>query len=401
MPCPSGTGTAGCTAATRRPMRYSGTCGPGTLETMTSKAASRSAARAAKARPCRGSSASESVRPATGVACPAFFARAVRAAITPSAAAGSRSATGSDTTKNDRRLPSSDDASRTLTGHERLQVVVRLPAPAQRRAERDGGRGEQDVVHRRVLRPARLADRIQACVCEGDDAPPARSAIQRGARGGSQQVAQDATRLARIARAEAARRAGRGGQPRPGRQERRTPGTRAPRTPGRRRIRDRIGLGVEQQRRDLDRGDAVDERVVHLADERPAAARQAVDDAHPPQRSRGIQRRREQHARRCAQLALPAGRGERERADVVRDVERRVVLPAARARRERRRDETAAQLRHAVQARREVPAQPAERGRGPVEADRPPDVQRRAVRVEIEERTIEGTGEHGASLCGH
>ena len=368
---------------------------------MTSKAASRSAARAAKARPRRGSSASElgeagDRRRVTRVL------RARRAGG-DHAECGRRIALGDRQRHDEERQAVAELRRRLAHAHryERLQVVVRLPAPAQRRAERDGGRGEQDVVDRRVLRPARLADRIQACVCEGDDAPPARSAIQRGARGGSQQVAQDATRLARIARAEAARRAGRGGQPRPGRQQRRAPRTRAPRTPGRRRIGDRIGLGVEQQRRDLDRGDAVDERVVHLADERPAAARQAVDDAHPPQRSRGIQRRREQHARRGTQLALPAGRRERERADVVRDVERRVVLPAARARRERRRDEAAAQLRHAVQARGEVPAQPAERGRGPVEADRPPDVQRRAVRVEIEERTVEGTGEHGASLCGH
>ncbi len=138
-----------------------------------------------------------------------------------------------------------------------------------------------------------------------------------------------------------------------------------------------------------------------LSDERPAAARQAVDDAHPPQRPRGIQRRGEQHARRSTQLALAAGCGERERADVMGDVERRVVLPAARARGERRRDEPSAQLRYPVQARGEVPAQPAERGRGPIEADRPAHVQRRAVRVEIEERTIQGTGEHRASLRRH
>ena len=141
--------------------------------------------------------------------------------------------------------------------------------------------------------------------------------------------------------------------------------------------------------------------MVDLADERPAAAREAVDDAHPPQRPGGVQRRGEQHARRRTQLALTAGRRERERADVVRDVERRVVLPAARARGERRRDEPAAQLRHAIQARGEVPAQPAERGCGAVEANRPPHVQRRAVRVEVEERTIQGTGEHRASLRRH
>jgi hypothetical protein len=65
-------------------------------------------------------------------------------------------------------------------------------------------------------------------------------------------------------------------------------------------------LGGEEEHRDLDRGDAVDERVVGLADEREAAPH-AADEVQLPQRAAGIERAREQGAGESPQIG-PAAR---------------------------------------------------------------------------------------------
>ena len=151
------------------------------------------------------------------------------------------------------------------------------------------------------------------------------------------------------------------------------------RRPGRRRGLD----AVEQQQRDLDRRDPVDQRVVGLADDRPAAAGETVDARHAPQRALHVERPAEQPTRQRAQLAGAAGRGERHAVHVARDVEAGVVDPllalrrgggSGAARRAGRRCGAAARRR---------------RGR-PVELQRPADMQGRLGGLEVEKRSIQG-----------
>ena len=134
---------------------------------------------------------------------------------------------------------------------------------------------------------------------------------------------------------------------------------------------------VEQQHRHLDRGDAVDERVVGLAHDRPAAAAQPADEVHPPQRVAGVERRREQRARQLAQLARARGRRQRQRVHVARDVEAGVVDPMRVAEAEPRARDAPAEARHVLQAPLDVAAQRRQRGRAALDEDRPADVQRR------------------------
>jgi hypothetical protein len=58
--------------------------------------------------------------------------------------------------------------------------------------------------------------------------------------------------------------------------------------------------GVEEQHGDLDGGDAVDQRVMRLANDGPAPAAQAAHEVDPPQRVACIERLGEQ---RPGQLA--------------------------------------------------------------------------------------------------
>ena len=144
--------------------------------------------------------------------------------------------------------------------------------------------------------------------------------------------------------------------------------------------------GVEQQHRDLDGGDAVDERVVGLPDDGPAV-RQAAYEVDAPQRVVVIERVGEQLARELAQLAGAAGRRHRHRVDVAGDVEGAVVGPVRVA--EQRARHAPAEARHALQAGLEVAAQRGERRRASVDADRPADVQLGLLGLEVEERAVE------------
>ena len=51
----------------------------------------------------------------------------------------------------------------------------------------------------------------------------------------------------------------------------------------------RLGRRVQQHHADADGGDAVDERVVHLGQQRGAVALEAVDHVQLPQRPRAVQ----------------------------------------------------------------------------------------------------------------
>ena len=142
---------------------------------------------------------------------------------------------------------------------------------------------------------------------------------------------------------------------------------------------------VEEQHRHLDRRDPVDERVMGLAHDGPAAAAQAADQVHAPQRMGGVQRRRQQRPRQLAQLARPRGRRQRQGVHVARDVEAGVVGPVLVAQADARPRDAPAKARHVVQASLDVAAQRRQRGRTALDEDRPAHVQRRLGAVEVEE----------------
>ena len=147
--------------------------------------------------------------------------------------------------------------------------------------------------------------------------------------------------------------------------------------------------GVEQQHRHLDRGDAVDQRVVRLPDHRPAVGAQPADEVDAPQRVARVEWLREQRPGEIAQLARAGRRRKRHRVDVAGDVEARVVGPVRVAEAEPRAHDAPAEARHVLEAFLDVAAQRRQRRRAARDPDRPPDVQRRLRAVEIEEGGVE------------
>ena len=111
----------------------------------------------------------------------------------------------------------------------------------------------------------------------------------------------------------------------------------------------RVRLGVEQHRGEVDAGDAVDERVVGLGDQREAVALEALDEPRLPQRLGAVELLGVDARGERAQLLLRAGRGQRGVADVVLEVEARVVDPHRPARLDRRERELLAVARDEVQ----------------------------------------------------
>ena len=106
------------------------------------------------------------------------------------------------------------------------------------------------------------------------------------------------------------------------------PGSRVrlPRAPGVSERR-RVGGEVEQHRRQVDAGDAVDQRVVGLRDQREAVVLQSLDQPHLPQRLGAVELLGEDPRGQAPQLLPVARRGQRGVADVVLEVEVRVVDP--------------------------------------------------------------------------
>ena len=142
--------------------------------------------------------------------------------------------------------------------------------------------------------------------------------------------------------------------------------------------------------------------MVGLADQREAAVLQARDERHPPERAQRVQRVGEQDAGQVAQVRRARGRREAQRVDVARDVESRVVGPVRVAEPERGLHDAAAEAREPVEAGIDVAPQRRQARRRPGEPQRPPDVQRCAVGLEIEEGGVEraeavGFGGHGRS----
>ena len=88
-----------------------------------------------------------------------------------------------------------------------------------------------------------------------------------------------------------------------------------------------VGTRVEEQRRDVDAGDAVDERVVRLLDQRDVAVFETFDEPDLPQRTFAVEELL-LHARRERDQLLPRARlRQRGVPHVVRHVEAVVVDP--------------------------------------------------------------------------
>ena len=121
-------------------------------------------------------------------------------------------------------------------------------------------------------------------------------------------------------------------------------GLRAPRvdgSPAAARAR-RSSITVEQ----VGAGDAVDHAVVHLRDQRPVAVLETLDHPHLPQRLGAVELLRHHPADEVAQLLLAARRRQRGVAQVVAEVEVRVVDPHRPAELERHEAHLLAVARH-------------------------------------------------------
>jgi len=113
-------------------------------------------------------------------------------------------------------------------------------------------------------------------------------------------------------------------------------------------------LHVEEHGRDVDAGDAVDQRVVGLGEEREAIALQPLHQPHLPQRLRAVERLRKDPGGQSAQLPFGAGGGQRGMADVVGEVEAGVVCPQRPPGLKRREDELLAEARHEIEPRADL-----------------------------------------------
>jgi len=129
--------------------------------------------------------------------------------------------------------------------------------------------------------------------------------------------------------------------------------------------------------------------VVALGDEREAAALQAVDEQQFPERLRAVQAVGEDPPGEVLQLLLAARRGQAGVAQVVAQVEVRVVDPDRPALVERDAGEALAKAGDEVQARLDQLAQLVVGRRGPVEDGDRCDVQACPGLLEVQERRVE------------
>ena len=155
-------------------------------------------------------------------------------------------------------------------------------------------------------------------------------------------------------------------------------------------------LCVEQQVDDVDRADAVDQAVVGLPHQRPAAVCQTVEQHHLPQRTAAVQAVRVEVRDPVQELALVTRRRERRVTDVRFDLKALIALPGGPGKPSRARHvQLLPVARQHVQAVFEVLAHLSDRRRPAagerVEHERPADVHQRAVigLLELQERRVE------------
>jgi hypothetical protein len=166
------------------------------------------------------------------------------------------------------------------------------------------------------------------------------------------------------------------------------------------RARDRRGSARRRtDRGDVDAGDAVDERVVGLADDREPVARQALDEPDLPQRLAAVELLGEQPAGEPPELVVAARGGQPRVAQVVAEVEVRVVDPDRAALLERDARQPLAVARDEVQARLQRVEQVVVLGRLALERHDRGDMHVRAGVLDVEEGGVE-RGE-AVGVAGH
>ena len=285
-------------------------------------------------------------------------------------------------------------ADRDGDGRPQLHAVGAAPSRLQEVGERPGDDREHDVVDGRA---ERVLDQLELVEPGAHDLDPAMRAgcdverrvgrrVERGPRhladaGGD--LAGLAERLARV-RDRAERPAGDlgdrahgAGQPARGKLGARRLGLGHPRLAA---VARPVGREVEQHAGEVDARDAVDQRVVGLREQGEAAVVQALDEPQLPQRLRAIQALGEHAPGERQQRRFVTGLGQGGVADVVGEVERRVVDPQRPAGLERRDRELLAVAGDEVQARLDVGEELVEPGRLALEDREPADVH---VRVRL------------------
>jgi hypothetical protein len=152
-----------------------------------------------------------------------------------------------------------------------------------------------------------------------------------------------------------------------------------------------VGGHVEQQRRDVDAGDPVGERVVDLRDDRPAPAAQLVDEVRLPERAVAVQRLAEELPGERPQLCVAARLRQPGVAHVEVDLEARVVDPAGPQQRAGGPREALAVARQALEPRLDGGGELVV-GRGvALEHEDPSDMHVGRAVLDLQERSVECT----------
>ena len=161
-----------------------------------------------------------------------------------------------------------------------------------------------------------------------------------------------------------------------------------PRRPRRRLGPHGIRAQVHDHRQQVRAGNPVDQRVVRLGQHRPAAVLEALDHPDLPERLGAIELLRHHATDQLAQFALAARSGQRRVAQVVLDVEVRVVDPDRTPQLEGNEADLLAITRHEVQLGVHHGDDVAEGRRGPLEDGDRGDVHVGHVVLEMEERGV-------------
>jgi hypothetical protein len=148
-------------------------------------------------------------------------------------------------------------------------------------------------------------------------------------------------------------------------------------------------FGVQDDRCQIDAGDAVGHRVVSLQDQGEAVVRQSRDEPQLPQRAAAIELGREDLREHREQLLVSAGCGEGGAAHVEIEPKPRVVDPHRAAAVKRRVRQPLAVARHAVQARADRRQQLAECRRRAVDDRQGADVHVGLGPLLVQERSVE------------
>jgi hypothetical protein len=163
-------------------------------------------------------------------------------------------------------------------------------------------------------------------------------------------------------------------------------------------------LGREEHRQDVEPGDAVDQGVVGLGQDREPPVPEPLDQPHLPQRLLTVQVRGEDARGERLQLVLGARLRQRGRADVETQVEVLVVDPLRPALAEGHVRQFLAVARHHREPRLHVIDELVVRGRVALEDHHGPDVHGLVGVLQVEERSVQrgqsGGGHSSYLSCG-